>query len=185
VHCWVCFSIAHHFDTCNVVSGHQYLTSIGVLHRDISENNIVLARRPGEERGYLIDLDMAILQEPEKPTEATVKTKRKSYFIRVARSSSPIPSDEVNPVKALRTVSIVSVASVPSPTHPYPRVQFPTCPSTFCTEGNIPILMIWSLFSMLCSCSFSPMQDHCQRRNYAMRTLEGSFNPLGLGGSLT
>ncbi|KIJ21025.1 hypothetical protein PAXINDRAFT_6802, partial [Paxillus involutus ATCC 200175] len=86
--------------------GHQYLTSIGVLHRDISENNIVLARRPGEERGYLIDLDMAILQEPEKPTEATVKTKRKSYFIRVARSSSPIPSDEVNPVKALRTGTI-------------------------------------------------------------------------------
>jgi hypothetical protein len=38
---------------------------------------------------------------------------------------------------------------------------------------------------MLCSCSFSPMQDHCQRRNYVMRTLEGSSNPLGLGGSLT
>ncbi|KAF8833102.1 hypothetical protein BDN67DRAFT_1017953, partial [Paxillus ammoniavirescens] len=53
------------------VLGHQYLTSIGVLHRDISENNVVLARRPGEERGYLIDFDMAILQEPEKPTEAT------------------------------------------------------------------------------------------------------------------
>jgi hypothetical protein len=38
---------------------------------------------------------------------------------------------------------------------------------------------------MLCSCSFSHMQDHCQRRNYALRTLEGSPNPLGLGGSLT
>ncbi|KAF9230794.1 hypothetical protein BU15DRAFT_68891 [Melanogaster broomeanus] len=32
------------------ILGHEYLTQIGILHRDISENNIVLARRPGEER---------------------------------------------------------------------------------------------------------------------------------------
>ncbi|KIJ21028.1 hypothetical protein PAXINDRAFT_6805 [Paxillus involutus ATCC 200175] len=83
------------------VLGHRYLTSIGVLHRDISENNIVLARRPGEEMGYLIDFDMAILQEPEKPTEATVGTKRKGLLDPgVARSSSPIPPDEMKPIKA-------------------------------------------------------------------------------------
>ncbi|KIJ07780.1 hypothetical protein PAXINDRAFT_102811, partial [Paxillus involutus ATCC 200175] len=98
------------------VLGHQYLTSIGVLHRDISENNIVLARRPGEERGYLIDFDMAILQEPEQPTEAaaTVRTKREGLLDDddddddddVPRSSSPIPSDELNSFKALRTGTI-------------------------------------------------------------------------------
>ncbi|KIJ09737.1 hypothetical protein PAXINDRAFT_17193 [Paxillus involutus ATCC 200175] len=89
------------------VLGHRYLTSIGVLHRDISENNVVLARRPGEERGYLIDFDMAKLQEREKPTKVTVGAKGKRLIVRargVARSSSPIPSDEAKPIKALRTV---------------------------------------------------------------------------------
>ncbi|KIJ21027.1 hypothetical protein PAXINDRAFT_6804 [Paxillus involutus ATCC 200175] len=88
--------------------GHQYLTSIGVLHRDISENNIVLARRPGEERGYLLDFDMAILQEPEEPTRVTVRTRRTGLLDDPgeARSSSPIPSDEMNPFKALRTGTI-------------------------------------------------------------------------------
>ncbi|KIJ15390.1 hypothetical protein PAXINDRAFT_169232 [Paxillus involutus ATCC 200175] len=92
------------------VLGHQYLTSIGVLHRDISENNIVLARRPGEERGYLIDFDMAKRQEPEKPTKAAVKTNHDDLLLveddGVARSSSPIPSDEMTPLKALRTGTI-------------------------------------------------------------------------------
>ncbi|KAF8833171.1 hypothetical protein BDN67DRAFT_976708, partial [Paxillus ammoniavirescens] len=92
------------------VLGHQYLTSIGALHRDISENNVALARRPGEERGYLIDFDMAILQEPEKPTEtvAIVRTKRDGLLDndRAARFPSPIKSDGVKPVKALRTGTI-------------------------------------------------------------------------------
>ncbi|KAF8838531.1 hypothetical protein BDN67DRAFT_1070668 [Paxillus ammoniavirescens] len=89
------------------VLGHQYLTSIGVLHRDISESNVVLARRPGEERGYLIDFDMAKLQEPEKPTEATVTTKGRRLIIPAQEmSSSPIPSDETKPIKALRTGTI-------------------------------------------------------------------------------
>ncbi|KAH7919348.1 hypothetical protein BV22DRAFT_1040991 [Leucogyrophana mollusca] len=41
--------------------GHQWLVGQGFLHRDISENNIVLALRPTEpQRGYLIDFDMAV-----------------------------------------------------------------------------------------------------------------------------
>ncbi|KAF9241401.1 kinase-like domain-containing protein [Melanogaster broomeanus] len=87
------------------ILGHEYLTRIGILHRDISENNIVLARRPGEERGYLIDFDMAILQEPEEPTEATVPSQRKGLrkVDPTARFSLPIPLDESKPLKALRT----------------------------------------------------------------------------------
>ncbi|KIK83441.1 hypothetical protein PAXRUDRAFT_35479 [Paxillus rubicundulus Ve08.2h10] len=89
------------------VLGHQYLTSIGILHRDVSENNVVLARRPGEERGYLIDFDMAILQGPEKRTEDAVQSEDSSDDdYGMARSSSPISADEANPLKALRTGTI-------------------------------------------------------------------------------
>ncbi|KAG6378983.1 hypothetical protein JVT61DRAFT_13271 [Boletus reticuloceps] len=49
--------------------GHEYLTKIGILHRDISENNIVLGLRPEGERGCLIDFDMAILQNADEPTQ--------------------------------------------------------------------------------------------------------------------
>ncbi|KAF9231150.1 hypothetical protein BU15DRAFT_68575 [Melanogaster broomeanus] len=85
--------------------GHEYLTQIGILHRDISKNNIILGRRPGEEMGYLIDFDMAILQEPEEPTEAAATSKPKGLrkVDDTPRSSSPIQADESKPIKALRT----------------------------------------------------------------------------------
>ncbi|KAF9241399.1 hypothetical protein BU15DRAFT_61007 [Melanogaster broomeanus] len=86
---------------------HEYLTQIGILHRDISENNIVLASRPGEERGYLIDFDTAILQEPEELIKATAPAKRKRGSLicieDLSRSPSPIPPDESKPLKGLRT----------------------------------------------------------------------------------
>ncbi|KAF9234328.1 hypothetical protein BU15DRAFT_65816 [Melanogaster broomeanus] len=41
------------------LQGHQFLTSIGVLHRDISENNFVLGRHPQDVRGCIMDIDMA------------------------------------------------------------------------------------------------------------------------------
>ena len=85
------------------MEGHEYLTSIGLLHRDINENNIVLGRRPGDERGYLIDFDMAILQESEKPT-ATVPLERLHHdFEYVENDPDPKP-DNKRPVKGLRTV---------------------------------------------------------------------------------
>ncbi|KAH7921431.1 hypothetical protein BV22DRAFT_1132296 [Leucogyrophana mollusca] len=44
--------------------GHQWLVTQGFLHRDVSENNIVLALRPTDpQRGYLIDFDMAVRYE--------------------------------------------------------------------------------------------------------------------------
>ncbi|KAF9232826.1 hypothetical protein BU15DRAFT_80781 [Melanogaster broomeanus] len=87
------------------ILGHEYLTRIGILHRDISENNIVLARRPGEERGYLIDFDMAILQEPKEPGADIVTTEDDDVFEidAVLKASSPIPLDESEPLKALQT----------------------------------------------------------------------------------
>ncbi|KAH7890508.1 hypothetical protein F5I97DRAFT_1835962, partial [Phlebopus sp. FC_14] len=53
--------------------GHQYLVQIGILHRDISENNILLALIPGLIRGYITDFDMAIPYGPFK-AERTVST---------------------------------------------------------------------------------------------------------------
>ncbi|KAF9231276.1 hypothetical protein BU15DRAFT_82600 [Melanogaster broomeanus] len=58
--------------------GHQFLAQSGILHHDINENNIALARRPGGERGFLIDLDTAVSYEyPWTP--AQVDTQWKSY----------------------------------------------------------------------------------------------------------
>ncbi|KAH7888999.1 hypothetical protein F5I97DRAFT_777924 [Phlebopus sp. FC_14] len=46
--------------------GHQYLVEINILHRDVSENNVVLACIPGQLRGAIIDFDMAIRYEAAK-----------------------------------------------------------------------------------------------------------------------
>ncbi|KAH8115099.1 hypothetical protein DFH11DRAFT_1591406, partial [Phellopilus nigrolimitatus] len=44
----------------DAMEGHKFLVEKKILHRDISENNVVLALNPSESsRGYLIDLDMA------------------------------------------------------------------------------------------------------------------------------
>ena len=95
--------------------GHEYLTKIGILHRDISENNIVLARRPGEEeRGYLIDFDMATLQDAEEQPVEVTSLEFRDDFDRFAKASSPIPMNESKPLKALRTVRIFWGTSVSS-----------------------------------------------------------------------
>ena len=86
--------------------GHAYLTTIGILHRDISENNIVLGLRPGDERGYLIDLDMAILQDADEPTQPVATSVDELAFLGcTAQTSFTAPqSDNNKPIKALRTV---------------------------------------------------------------------------------
>lgn len=65
--------------TCLIYfSGHLGLFKAGILHRDVSVNNILLGR-PGAVngwRGVLIDLDMAIYyNDPERvPTKADYRT---------------------------------------------------------------------------------------------------------------
>ena len=85
--------------------GHEYLTKIGILHRDISENNIVLGLRPGDERGYLIDFDMAILQNAEEPTRHVPVALGDSLLEYTRQKSSNLPQpDSKKHMKALRTV---------------------------------------------------------------------------------
>jgi RIO-like serine/threonine protein kinase len=50
-------------------SGHAYLVDIGILHRDVSENNIVLGCHPKDTRGYIMDLDMAIPYRPQSSSQ--------------------------------------------------------------------------------------------------------------------
>ncbi|KAF8141235.1 hypothetical protein EV363DRAFT_1307511 [Boletus edulis] len=86
------------------LSGHKYLTKIGILHRDISENNIVLGLRPEDQRGYLIDLDMAILQNAEEPTQPEPIKPRIRRSRRSTERSSALPQpDSTKPMRALRT----------------------------------------------------------------------------------
>ena len=85
--------------------GHEYLTTIGILHRDISENNIVLGLRPGDERGYLIDLDMAVLQNAEEHTQL-LPAPSPDPLLECAdeESFTPPQSNNNKPMKVLRTV---------------------------------------------------------------------------------
>ncbi|KAF8445012.1 hypothetical protein L210DRAFT_3531725 [Boletus edulis BED1] len=84
--------------------GHKYLTEIGILHRDISENNIVLGLRPEDERGYLIDLDMAILQNAEEPTQPEPVKLHVPFSKRFKQKSSTLlQPDGKKPMRALRT----------------------------------------------------------------------------------
>ena len=87
------------------MAGHEYLTTIGILHRDISENNIVLGLRPEHERGYLIDFDMAILQNAEQPTQPVPATLDDPFLGCVTPKFFITPqSDNNKPMKALQTV---------------------------------------------------------------------------------
>ncbi|KAG8216315.1 hypothetical protein J3R82DRAFT_6382 [Butyriboletus roseoflavus] len=86
--------------------GHGFLTRIGILHRDVSENNIVLGVYPWEGRGYLIDFDMAILQDAEDPTPVSnSSTESDDESSKASEQSSPKPvaPDEKKRVKGLRT----------------------------------------------------------------------------------
>ncbi|KAF8545731.1 hypothetical protein OG21DRAFT_1502172 [Imleria badia] len=86
------------------MKGNEYLTSIGILHRDISENNIVLGLYPWEERGYLIDFDMAILQDAEESTQVSLAQSTNQLPQPVERySTKPAQPDGTGHVKGLRT----------------------------------------------------------------------------------
>ena len=89
------------------MKGHEYLTSIGILHRDISENNIVLDLYPWQERGYLIDFDTATLQKAEKPTRAP-STQPSNHVQQPGENTSTLTSklDEKKHEKEPRTVKM-------------------------------------------------------------------------------
>ena len=91
-----------------VIKGHEFLTSIGILHRDVSENNIVLGLYPWEERGYLIDFDMAILQDTEEPTQiSSAQSDCQPPQATGESSTKTPPPGQTTHVKGLRTVGLL------------------------------------------------------------------------------
>ncbi|KAI6107813.1 hypothetical protein EDD16DRAFT_1620189 [Pisolithus croceorrhizus] len=82
--------------------GHQYLCEIGILHRDISENNIVLSLCRGG-LGALIDFDMAIIgrsnMHQESPPPPRIHT---DILASLLQPSFPMLPDD-KPYKAQRT----------------------------------------------------------------------------------
>ncbi|KAH7890509.1 hypothetical protein F5I97DRAFT_1835989 [Phlebopus sp. FC_14] len=88
--------------------GHEYLVQIGILHRDISENNILLALIPGLIRGYITDFDMAIpydmqsVQQSVNRQDSRVRLERMRHlYDRQSQPSDSLPP--VGPFKAERT----------------------------------------------------------------------------------
>ncbi|KAI6162542.1 hypothetical protein EDD17DRAFT_552645 [Pisolithus thermaeus] len=88
--------------------GHEYLCRIGILHRDISENNIVLPLcrdHLGNELGALIDFDMAIVGRPNMHEDSTLLPAEQDVeeMLSLAdQPSSPLPEND-RPYRAQRT----------------------------------------------------------------------------------
>ena len=167
------------------MKGHQFLTSIGILHRDISENNIVLGLYPWEERGYLIDFDMAILQDGEEPTQvsSTESTNRVPPVERYSTIPKPSQADETKHLKGLRTVGIFIKLAMHLP-YIVSRALSLTFLAMSSGGEDTHILMTWShSFTFFC-CSFSPMQVPFPRKTLRMPTKRDLFNLLGVGAYL-
>ncbi|KAI5994154.1 hypothetical protein EDD15DRAFT_843099 [Pisolithus albus] len=71
--------------------GHEYLCEIGILHRDISENNIVLSPRRGG-LGVLIGFDMAVVGSPNMHRDFAPPTKKSVEEILASFSKPHVPS---------------------------------------------------------------------------------------------
>ncbi|KAF9234404.1 hypothetical protein BU15DRAFT_65762 [Melanogaster broomeanus] len=84
--------------------GHAYLVEIGILHRDVSENNIVLACLPGDIRGYIMDFDMAVAYTPSSSSSEDFD--RETYARAILGSLKPKEVSQTSlasPFKADRT----------------------------------------------------------------------------------
>ncbi|KAI6038672.1 hypothetical protein EDC04DRAFT_2896199 [Pisolithus marmoratus] len=83
---------------------HQYLCEIGIVHRDISVNNIVLSLCRGG-LGTLIDFDMAIVGRPNMHKDSPPPPRiLKEIPASLVQLSSPSPAND-KPYKAQRTAS--------------------------------------------------------------------------------
>ncbi|KIJ09539.1 hypothetical protein PAXINDRAFT_17370 [Paxillus involutus ATCC 200175] len=88
----------------DAIIGHAYLVDIGILHRDVSENNIVLGCHPKDTRGYNMDLDMAIPYRPQPSSQPRdLQAILDEAKLELKRKKAPITSQTSGPFKAGRT----------------------------------------------------------------------------------
>ncbi|KAH7890584.1 hypothetical protein F5I97DRAFT_2071222 [Phlebopus sp. FC_14] len=76
--------------------GHQYLVQIGILHHDISENNILLALIPGLIRGYITDFDMAIPYQKTVPQQQPLNLMKFAFRPFKAERTGTTPFMSIN-----------------------------------------------------------------------------------------
>ncbi|KAL6797862.1 hypothetical protein GGI42DRAFT_344632 [Trichoderma sp. SZMC 28013] len=62
------------------IQGHESLRKAGFLHRDISVNNVLIDEREGVQKGFLIDLDLAIRESRTKASGAKGKTGTRAFM---------------------------------------------------------------------------------------------------------
>ncbi|KIJ09542.1 hypothetical protein PAXINDRAFT_17373 [Paxillus involutus ATCC 200175] len=88
----------------DAIIGHGYLVDIGILHRDVSENNIVLGCFPEGARGCIMDLDMAIPYMPQSSSESfDLKKLRDDVKFKRKNRKAPMTSQTSGPFQADRT----------------------------------------------------------------------------------
>ncbi|KIJ09339.1 hypothetical protein PAXINDRAFT_17573, partial [Paxillus involutus ATCC 200175] len=89
----------------DAIIGHAYLVDIGILHRDVSENNIVLGCHPEDTRGCIMDLDMAIPYVLQSSSQASpdVDALLNKAMDRLKPNEVPMTSQTPGPFKADRT----------------------------------------------------------------------------------
>ncbi|KIK27208.1 hypothetical protein PISMIDRAFT_201781 [Pisolithus microcarpus 441] len=117
--------------------GHEYLCETGILHRDISENNIVLSPCRGG-LGVLTGFDMAIVGRPNMHRDFTPPPEKSIEEI-LASFKPLLASDEQQ--KAQRIASNYSFYTHTLWLMVVYRVQHPICPSASLGESPIPTLM--------------------------------------------
>ncbi|KAF9221283.1 hypothetical protein BS17DRAFT_768800 [Gyrodon lividus] len=99
------FWSAHDFvlGLCDAIKGHAYLVDIGILHRDVSENNIVMGCHPKDTRGCIMDFDMAVPYTPQSlPAEQDIETLRSNMIAKLTPKET-LKSSQTGPFKADRT----------------------------------------------------------------------------------
>ncbi|KAH7890515.1 hypothetical protein F5I97DRAFT_37309 [Phlebopus sp. FC_14] len=80
--------------------GHEHLVQIGILHHDISENNILLAPATGLVRGYMTDFDMAIPYDMQSVRQQV--SRGRLEYMRYLQAKKSQPSDSLPPVRPFK-----------------------------------------------------------------------------------
>ncbi|KAI1382494.1 uncharacterized protein F4822DRAFT_423556 [Hypoxylon trugodes] len=73
-----CVALLAAFESC--IQGHKSLLEAGILHRDISINNIMINEDGSNPSGFLIDLDLAIKVQREGASGAKGKTGTRAFM---------------------------------------------------------------------------------------------------------
>ncbi|KAI6096778.1 hypothetical protein EDD16DRAFT_1671415 [Pisolithus croceorrhizus] len=112
--------------------GHRYLREIGILHRDISENHIVLSLCRGV-LGPLLDFDMATVDSPNMRLDSPPppRLSREEILASLVQSDSPLLADDK--AERVGTTPYMSVGVLDG----YPHTHYDDIESIFYVLGPL------------------------------------------------